>query len=47
MVLVMVMVMVLVMVMMMMMMEQTRILHSNIFVVNPSLLPTSVASRAL
>ena len=46
MVLVMVMVMVLVLVMMMMM-EQTRILHSNIFVVNPSLLPTSVASRAL
>ncbi len=44
---VMVMLMVLVLVMMMMMMEQTRILHSNIFVVNPSLLPTSVASHAL
>ena len=44
---VMVMVMMMMTMMMMMMMLQTHILQSNIFVVNLSLLPRSVASHAL
>ncbi len=40
---VMVVMMMMMMMMMMMLMQQTHILQSNIFVVNPSLLPRSVA----